>query len=57
MIKAAALLVTLLAFVTLTMLVLTVFAGRGAEVHVWMLAMCGLVFFAAGLMVVKSRGI
>jgi hypothetical protein len=57
MVKAAALLVTLLAFVTLTLIVLTIFAGRAAQVHVWMLAMCGFVFFTAGILVVKGRGI
>jgi hypothetical protein len=57
MLKAAALLVTLLAFVTLTLLVITLFAGHAADVHVWMLAGCGFVFFTAGIIVVKGRGI
>lgn len=57
MVKAAALFLTLFAFVSLTVLVVTIFAGRTADVQIWMLAMCGLVFFTAGIVLVKSRGI
>ena len=57
MIKAAALVVTLFAFVTLTVLVLTLFAGRAVAAEVWMLAIAGLVFFSAGIILVKGRGI
>lgn len=51
MIKVAALLLTLCGFVTLTLVVLGIFAGR---IEGWLLVPPGLLFFTGGTLLLKS---
>ena len=51
MVKAAALLLTLCGFITLTLVVLGIFAGR---IQGWLLAAPGFLFFTGGTLFLKS---
>lgn len=55
MIKAIALLLTLVGFVSLTMGVLGIFGENIVNVHPWALAILGLIFFFGGISLLKRR--
>lgn len=53
MIKAIALLLTLVGFVSLTMGVLGIFGENFVDLHPWALAILGLIFFSGGVGLLK----
>ena len=55
MIKAIALLLTLTAFVALTMGVLGIFGENIVDLNPWALAILGLIFFSGGISLLKRR--
>ncbi len=55
MIKAIALLLTLVGFVGLTMGVLGIFGEDLVELSPWALAILGLIFFSGGISLLKRR--
>lgn len=55
MIKAIALLLTLVGFVSLTMGVLGIFGENLVDLHPWALAILGLIFFLGGISLLKRR--
>ncbi len=55
MIKAIALLLTLVGFVSLTMGVLGIFGEDLVELSPWALAILGLIFFSGGISLLKRR--
>lgn len=55
MIKAIALLLTLVGFVGLTMGVLGIFGEDLVELNPWALAILGLIFFSGGISLLKRR--
>ncbi len=55
MIKAIALLLTLVGFVALTMGVLGIFGEDLVELSPWALAILGLIFFSGGISLLKRR--
>lgn len=55
MIKAIALLLTLVGFVSLTMGVLGIFGEDLVDLHPWALSILGLIFFLGGISLLKRR--
>jgi len=55
MIKALALLLTLVGFVSLTMGVLGIFGDNLVDLHPWALAILGLIFFSGGIGLLKAQ--
>ena len=55
MIKATALLLTLIGFVGLTMGVLGIFGKDLVDLSPWALAILGLIFFSGGISLLKRR--
>ena len=55
MIKAIALLLTLVGFVGLTMGVLGIFGQDLVNLHPWALTILGLIFFSGGISLLKRR--
>jgi hypothetical protein len=55
MIKAMALLLTLIGFVGLTMGVLGIFGKDLVDLSPWALAILGLIFFSGGISLLKRR--
>jgi len=55
MIKALAFLLTLAGFVGLTMGVLGIFGENIVNLHPWALSILGLIFFSAGISLLKRR--
>lgn len=55
MIKALALLLTLVGFVGLTMGVLGIFGKDIVDLHPWALAILGFIFFTGGIGLLKRR--
>ena len=55
MIKAIALLLTLVGFVSLTMGVLGIFGEDIVNIHPWALTILGLIFFLGGISLMKRR--
>lgn len=55
MIKALALLLTLVGFVGLTLGVLGIFGDNIVDIHPWALAILGLIFFSGGIGLLKKH--
>lgn len=55
MIKALALILTLVGFVGLTMGVLGIFGQDVVDLHPWALAILGFIFFTGGIGLLKRR--
>jgi F0F1-type ATP synthase assembly protein I len=55
MIKALALLLTLVGFVGLTLGVLGIFGDNIVDIHPWALAILGLIFFSGGIGLLKKQ--
>lgn len=55
MIKAIALLLTLVGFVSLTMGVLGIFGEDVVDIHPWALTILGFIFFMGGVSLLKRR--
>jgi hypothetical protein len=55
MIKAIAMLLTLVGFVALTMGVLGIFGKDIVDLHPWALTILGLIFFLGGISLLKRR--
>ncbi len=56
MIKAIALILTIVGFAGLTMGVLGIFGNTVVNLHPWALAILGLIFFSGGISLLKRKG-
>jgi hypothetical protein len=55
MIRALALLLTLVGFISLTLGVLGIFGDDIVDLHPWALAILGLIFFSGGIGLLKAQ--